>query len=119
MSFQQGPGNIRAFVVAWNQENRDAEVRDVQKRLKSLGDDSRRNSAAKEHIAAVQQQIDLLLQRRRQGFEIVGHKICAAASALHAWAQRSIQAEMGVGQKQQPDGVVESLRHSDSRKCGG
>lgn len=75
-------------------------------------------SAAEEHIAAVQQQIDLLLQRRLQGLEIVGQEIIAPAPALHARPQGCIQPEMGVGQKQQPDDAAESLRHSDSLKTG-
>ena len=58
-----------------------------------------------EDIAAMHDEIDVARQCRCEGRRIVGEEVESATAAPNARPDRQVEAEMGVAQKQDSDGV--------------
>ena len=101
--FEQGLGDIGAFVVARDYQNRDAHFGDAQQRRKGGGDDRAMHPAAEKHIAAVDDQIDTPLEGWLERPEIIGAEIIATPPPLNLRPQRRVEAKVSVGQKEDRD----------------
>jgi hypothetical protein len=56
-----------------------------------------------EDVAAMHHQVHLAGQRRRQRGGVIGKKVVTATAALDAWLDGQVEAEVRVGQQQDPD----------------
>ena len=86
----------RPFVIAGNDEDRHAEVRDTTKRVERLIGDGRHDRWPIEDIARVHHDVDFARKRRRERRGVVGEEIVAAAPSSDAWADGQIEPEVRV-----------------------
>jgi hypothetical protein len=55
--------------------------------------------AAEKHIAPVQHEVNLAIESRLQSSQIIFIKIISPSAAPYLRSQRSVKAEMGIGQE--------------------
>jgi hypothetical protein len=97
MDRQQRVGDLRALVITWHEVHGDACISHAFEWLKRFMHEAGRHAAPVEEVAAVYDEIDLLIKRRVENALEVGKEIVTAPAALDAWALRQIETEMRVG----------------------
>ena len=102
--------NSAALVVSGNDEHGDPTIGNARERLERLPGNARRDARPIEHVAAVHDEIDLLLERRFQRGQIIREEVVAAPTSLHAGTRRQVEAEVGVGEEENPDGWRHSVK---------
>ena len=75
----------------------------AHKRLVGLVRDRRYDGRPIKHIAGVDDEIDLSSHCRLEGRGIVGEEIVASTSSARARSHWQIEAEMAVGEEEDPD----------------
>jgi hypothetical protein len=95
-----------ALVVARNNEDRNASVCNVSQRLERLPHHAARRPGAIEHVAAVNDQVDLSHERRLQRSLIVGLEVMTATPAIDTRIHGQVEAEVRVGEQQDPYDVA-------------
>ena len=95
--------NATAFVIAGDDEDRDAFVGNAGEWLECLPGDARRWTRAVEYVTAVNDEIDVAVERGLQRRRVVCEKIMAAPASLDARPRRQVEAEVGVSEKEDAD----------------
>jgi len=95
-----------ALVVARNNEDRNASIRDASERLERLPHHAARRPGAIEHVAAVDNQVDLTGERRLQRSLIIGLEVMTAPPPIHTRIYRQVETEVRVGEQQDPHDVA-------------
>ena len=95
----------RPLMVAGDDEDRNAEIGDSPQRLVGLVRNARVRRGSIENVAAMDDEIDVARQRRGESGRVVREKIESASPASDPWPDRQIEAEVGIGEKQDSDGV--------------
>jgi hypothetical protein len=90
-------------VISGHEKYRNPALGDPYQRFESAGDDRRMNTAAEKQVPAVNHQIDLALQGRRQGHVEIFEKVDTAPAPVNSRLHRQIESEMGIRQKKDVD----------------
>jgi hypothetical protein len=91
------------LVISRDDENRNAFVGDTNEWLERLPRDARRRTRPVEHVAAVNDQINVAVERGLQRGGIVCEKIVSATPTMDARPRRQIEAEVGVSEEEDAD----------------
>ena len=99
-----GVGDPGPLVVPWDDEHRYALASDIEEGLERLVDQRLRHPRPVEEVPAVNDHIHLPGQGRRQSLPMVGQEVVPPPSALDSGTDREVEPQVGIGQKQHPDG---------------
>ena len=113
---EQRVGNPRPFVVAGDHHHRHPPVGHRHQWLEGPLHQLRPHPAAEQHVAAVDHEVGLAGQRRRQGALEVGEKIRAPAPPHHPRPHRQVEAEVGVGEEQDAEQAHRSILASSAAR---
>ena len=83
-----------SFVIAGNDVDWNAAIRDAAKRVVGLVGDTRHDLRTIEHVAGVNDGVDLAIHRRCERRGVVREKIVASAAATGARANRQVESEV-------------------------
>ena len=97
-------GDAGALMVAGNHHHGDPVVGETSKGLEGLGHQRVRDARVVEHVAGMDHHVHLPGPRRLQGPQVVGKKVVPAPAAPDAGGHRMIEAQMGIGDEEDPDG---------------
>jgi hypothetical protein len=96
--------NPGALVVARHYDDRHARLGKRHERPERLVRERRWHLGPVEQVSPVHHHVHLARPRRRQGPLVVGQEVVASPAPPHPGLRRQIEAEMRVGQEEDPDG---------------
>jgi len=100
---EAGVGDAAPLVVARHDEHGDARLRDASQRLQRLRGEGRMHPGAVEDVPTVHDQVHVPGQGGREREVVVGHEVVAAPTPTDSGRQREVEAEVGVGQEEDPE----------------
>ena len=113
-------GDTGSLVVSGDNKNRDPGFRHLDEGSERLEDQGRGDPGTVEHVPPVNHQIHPSLPGRRQGPFVVRQEVVTTAPAFHPGAGWQVEAEVGVGQEEGPEGRRPGGRWSGfGRRVGG
>ena len=102
MTDEQRMGDAGALVVSGDDAHRDPLIGHRRERGKGPLDEPGRHAAAEEDVAAVHDEVALALSGRGERALEAGEELGAPPTASHTGPARLVQAEVGVGEEEDP-----------------
>ena len=100
---ESGVGDAAPLVVARHDEHGDARLRDASQRLQRLRGECRMHPCAVEDVPTVHDQVHVPGEGGRERQTVVGQEVAAAPPPTDPGRQRQVEAEVRVGQEEDPE----------------
>jgi hypothetical protein len=97
-------GDPGSFVVSRNDKNGNTPVCDLKERFECLVDESRCHPRPMEQVSSVNHQVNRTGNARGQSPLMICQEIEASPPPCHSGPGRKIEAQMGIGQQEYPNG---------------
>ena len=104
-----------AFVVAGDDEDRYASVRDTRQRLEGLIGQARHRPRSVEDVTAVHDEIDLAGKRRRERRGVVGQEVIPAPAPFDPLPDGEVEAQVRIGQEENANDVGHRTQRASIR----
>ena len=92
-------------MVTRNDEHRDASISHPRQRVESLVRERRDDPGPIEDVTRVHHEIDLARERRLERGGVVREKVLTTPPSVDTWPDGQIEAEVGIGEEEDPDFV--------------